>query len=171
MKSSFMRVCTGIYNRLLRTLEVAVVIFALALIAIVFSSVICRYFLNASLAWSEELSRFLFVWIMLISAVLVNERYGHMQFDYFIEHIPEKAKHIVQMISSLIVAIICVVLIIGGYIITTESMDWLSPALQIPYAAVNCIISISFSLLLIQTVKRFVYQIIVFVRAFDGMMR
>ncbi len=137
-------------------------LFSSILILVVFSGVISRYFLNASLAWSEELSRFLFVWIMLLAAVLVNEKSGHMRFDYLVQHVPRKVASFIRIVALLIVALISLVLIRGGVTITLESTDWLSPALQVPYAAVNCILVISFTLILFQTIRRLISQIISF---------
>jgi TRAP-type transport system small permease protein len=40
------------------------------MVLIVFSNVIGRYFLNSALAWSEEISRFMMIWLVWFGAVL-----------------------------------------------------------------------------------------------------
>ena len=55
----------------------------ITLVVVIFIEVICRYWLYISTAWTEELARYLFIWITYIgSAYAVNEG-THVEIDVF----------------------------------------------------------------------------------------
>ena len=55
----------------------------IALVVVIFIEVICRYWLYISTAWTEELARYLFIWMTYIgSAYAVNEG-THVEIDVF----------------------------------------------------------------------------------------
>ncbi|MCU0564691.1 MAG: TRAP transporter small permease subunit, partial [Desulfobacterales bacterium] len=51
-------------------LSYVVAVLLVAMSGTVFGNVVCRYFLDASLAWYEEVSRFLLIWIVFLGAVI-----------------------------------------------------------------------------------------------------
>jgi TRAP-type C4-dicarboxylate transport system permease small subunit len=53
-----------------KTLSYVVAVLLAAMSFTVFGNVVCRYFLDASLAWYEEVSRFLLIWIVFLGAVI-----------------------------------------------------------------------------------------------------
>ncbi len=50
---------------------------------IVLSQVVTRYFLGFSFRWSEEVARYLMIWMVFLSASVVQRRDGHIRVDYF----------------------------------------------------------------------------------------
>ena len=58
-------------NRLIRLLEAAVSGGVYAMTGVLVLQVFCRYALDASLSWSEELSRYLMIWIAMLGTVAV----------------------------------------------------------------------------------------------------
>jgi TRAP-type C4-dicarboxylate transport system permease small subunit len=51
-----------------RLLDVAAALLLLAVLAIILAQIVARYVIGVSMPWSEELSRLLFVWLILIAA-------------------------------------------------------------------------------------------------------
>lgn len=68
---------------------VGVAIFAV-LLSTLFTSVLIRYFniFKGSMAWVEESSRFLFIWLSFLGAVLAIEEREHIRIDVFIRLLP-----------------------------------------------------------------------------------
>src|SRR5215217_5315414 len=52
-------------------------------IAVTFLQVLFRYVLGSSLTWSEELSRYVFVWIIFIGVSVATRRGEHILVDVF----------------------------------------------------------------------------------------
>ena len=55
---------------------------------VVLLQVIYRYLLMQSLYWSEELARYLFVWISILGAAISVYRRGHFGMDFFFRMLP-----------------------------------------------------------------------------------
>lgn len=50
---------------------------------IVLSQVVTRYAFGFSFRWSEEIARYLMIWMVLLAASVVTRRDGHIRVDYF----------------------------------------------------------------------------------------
>lgn len=138
---------------LLRYLLVALSIF---LIVIVFSNVVGRYVFNYSLAWAEEASRFIFIWVIFIGSVLANEKYEHMNLDILIQWLKGDKGRIVQIIAQIIILIVLALIIRGGAIATVESIAWTSPAMEVSYGLVYSIVPLTCIIMFYQTLVRIV---------------
>ena len=53
------------------------------LVAILFYAVVMRYLFHLPPAWSMEFGRFLFLWMIVFSAVLVTREQSHIQITLF----------------------------------------------------------------------------------------
>jgi TRAP-type C4-dicarboxylate transport system permease small subunit len=126
-----------------------------ALILIVFLNVFCRYVLGRSILWSEEGVRFLFVWCTFLGIVLANDRYEHMHLSLLADRLPRKHSAKVLLAANTAMLLISALLVWGGIIVSVESLDWLSPILDIPYGAVYAIAPVSCFLLCWQCIRRY----------------
>ena len=93
--------------------------------------VIFRYALNDPLVWSEELARFLFVWIALVGAGAAMRTGGHFGLDLFYRKFSAASRSGVAMLISLIIAVFAAVLLVYGVRETIQASVQLAPSLQI----------------------------------------
>jgi TRAP-type C4-dicarboxylate transport system permease small subunit len=93
--------------------------------------VIFRYALNDPLVWSEELARFLFVWIALVGAGAALRTGGHFGLDLFYRKFPAAGRTGVSILISAILAAFAAVLFIFGIRETLQASLQLAPSLQI----------------------------------------
>ena len=63
--------------------------------------VVMRYIFDNPLAWSEELSRYAFIWFVYMSASYAVKYKRHVRFGFFVNMLPKTAKLIVQLIALL----------------------------------------------------------------------
>ena len=143
------------YNLILKAIKLLIVVFASLLVIIVFSNIICRYFLHFSLAWAEESARFIFIWLAFTGAVLGNANNEHMKFDLLVDKMPGKIRALVLMLAYGIIIFILALLIYGGVIIVKINAEWLTPVLGIPYGLIYTIVPICGTLLILQVTMRF----------------
>jgi TRAP-type C4-dicarboxylate transport system permease small subunit len=130
-----------------------------AMVAIVFWNVVSRYFLGASIAWSEEISRFMLIWVVFLGALLAYIKDEHLSLDILIKAVPKRIAHLMQVIADVGVLYAIYIIVFGGFDLTMKSWDWLSPAAAIPYAYVYLIIPIAGSAMLIMTIFKLIVHI------------
>lgn len=85
------------------------------MVALVFGNVVMRYGFNSGFTVSEELSRWLFVWLTFLGAVIAVRDNAHLGTDMLIGHLGTLGKRICMGIS-LVLMLYCLWLIfIGTY--------------------------------------------------------
>ncbi|AGB42404.1 TRAP-type C4-dicarboxylate transport system, small permease component [Halobacteroides halobius DSM 5150] len=120
-----------------------VIFITITIMIVVNLNVFSRYVLNNSLGWASEASRFLFIWLTFLGAVLAYEKDEHIGLDLVIDLIPsEKVKTIVRLIADLGVLLVIAVLIKTGITVVQFTSNT-SPALQIPMSRVYAIVPVS----------------------------
>ena len=101
--------------------------------------VFTRYALGSQAAWSEELARFLLIWIGVLGAAYASGQGMHLSIDLLQPKMEEKSRHRLQNFISLLIALFAIaVLIVGGgrLIYITHHLGQLSPALRVPMSVV-----------------------------------
>lgn len=105
-----------------------------AMVAVLFIQVVSRFALGSSLSWSEELARYLFIWLIFLCLGAVTVRGEHIAIDILTERLPAGAQRVLaQICLSLAVAINCALLAKGfqiAYVIADVGQT--SAALSLP---------------------------------------
>lgn len=87
-----------------RMLEGVIVIALASMVVMVFGNVVLRYGFNSGIAISEELSRFFFVWLSFIGAVVAFHEYAHLGIETFVQRLSRKGRLLCMGLSNVIVA-------------------------------------------------------------------
>lgn len=66
------------------------------------AQIIFRYFLNAPLAWSEELSQFILICLSFVAATAVLKRSEHYSIDAFVGLLPSVPRRAVEAVALLV---------------------------------------------------------------------
>ncbi len=98
---------------------------------VVLLQVIYRYLLTQPLHWSEELARYLFVWISLLGASLSVQKRGHFGMDFFYRMLPDKGRRFLLFIIYLLMGGVMLVLLIYGIVLVQKTAAQQSPAMEI----------------------------------------
>ena len=117
-----------------------VVIMALALalmVVLVFGNVVLRYGFNSSIAVSEELGRWLFVWITFMGAVVALRERAHLGTDVVVSRLSPAGKKVCLVLAHLVMLFICWLAFSGGYEQTKINWDVLAPTTQWSMAIVH----------------------------------
>lgn len=110
---------------------------ALALMALmVFGNVVLRYAFNSGIAVSEELSRWLFVWMTFLGAVVALKEHGHLGTDMLVSRLNRTGKRVCMALSQLLMLGCTVMLFQGSWAQVKINLDVEAPVTGWPMAVV-----------------------------------
>jgi TRAP-type C4-dicarboxylate transport system permease small subunit len=108
--------------------------------------VFSRYFLGAPSSFTDELARYLMIWIGILGAAYVSGRNKHVAIDVLPSRLGLTTQKKLRLIVRILIILFCFfALVIGGsrLVYITHLLDQNSPALQLPLSVVYMIIPIS----------------------------
>lgn len=95
--------------------EILLIVLLVAMACIMGIQVFCRYVLNFSLSWSEELTRYMFIWSCFISISYCIKRWISIKVDQVINMFPKKAYVFAQLLLNILLFVLFFYLSIHGY--------------------------------------------------------
>jgi TRAP-type C4-dicarboxylate transport system permease small subunit len=94
--------------------------------------VFTRYALGEQAKWSEELARFLLIWVALLGGAVAFGSKSHLGVDYFVNRLHPDARKLTAVFAHLVVLFFAVaVLLLGGASVVREALvlEQTTPAL------------------------------------------
>ncbi len=85
------------------------------MVALVFGNVFMRYAFNSGFSVSEELSRWLFVWLTFLGAIVALRDNGHLGTDMLVGRLGPLGKKICMGLGLMLMLFICWLLFKGSY--------------------------------------------------------
>ena len=86
-------------DRCCRWINLLIALALAVMVAMVFGNVVLRYAFNSGIAISEEVSRWLFVWITFLGAIVAVRERGHLGTDFLLARLPPLGRRICLAIS------------------------------------------------------------------------
>lgn len=105
----------SLLDRLCRLLSAVMVLFLAIMVVLVFGNVVLRYGFNSGITLSEELSRWLFVWMTFLGALVALRSHHHLGTDSLIARLPVTGKKICLGLSHLIMLYLCWLMFRGSW--------------------------------------------------------
>ncbi len=102
-------------DRYCRALEAVCALLMAAMVALVFGNVVLRYFFSTGLLISEELSRWMFVWMVFMGAVVVMRERGHMGTDMVVVRLPVRAQRLCLLVAQVVMLYITWLMLSGSW--------------------------------------------------------
>lgn len=140
--------------------KVILSLLVLAIVLVMLLQIICRYFFNSSLIWSEEFCRYCYIYFMFIGTALAVKERSELRVDAVVSILPEKARGAVNVVVDIVVFIMLIYLSYwsipmvqamyhqGGY----------SPALKLPVFIVYMSVPIGFILSALRYLQKFYHM-------------
>ncbi len=98
-----------------RALKVMVVLCLAVMVVLVFTNVVLRYVFNSGIATSEELSRWLLVWLTFLGAIVALRQHAHLGVDTLVRALPPRGKLLCFVISYALMLYADSLLTIGSW--------------------------------------------------------
>lgn len=129
-----------------------------ATFAVVIWAVFCRYVLNSSLMWGEELARYLSIWMICLGLGLAHRRGAHVAVNSALGWVPRIPKRVVTFIAESVTFVLCVLITWFSWLSTKGNFEsgQLSPAMGIDIAWIYLALPVGFALMSLQSAIRLV---------------
>lgn len=75
-----------------RAIELAIAACLAVMVVMVFGNVVLRYGFNSGIIVSEEVSRWLFLWVTFLGAIVALKEHAHLGSDFLIARLPPRGK-------------------------------------------------------------------------------
>ena len=85
-----------------RFLEVLIAVALAIMVVLVFGNVVLRYAFNSGITVSEEVSRWLFVWLTFLGAIVALKEHAHLGSDMLVSRLPTIGKKIFLVVGHLL---------------------------------------------------------------------
>jgi TRAP-type transport system small permease protein len=102
-------------DQLCRLFSLLMVACLALMVLMVFGNVVLRYGFNSGITVSEELSRWLFVWMTFLGAVVAVRTHAHLGTDMLISRLPRAGKKACFIAAHLLMLYMCWLMARGGW--------------------------------------------------------
>ena len=96
-----------------KALELIMVLCLAAMCVMVFGNVVLRHVFDSGINTSEELARFMFIWLTFLGAIVAMREGGHLGMDMVVTRLPPRARRVALVLGQALVVVCCVVLLWG----------------------------------------------------------
>lgn len=98
-----------------RFLEVLIVLLLAGMICMVFANVVLRYGFNSGITLSEEMSRYFFIWLTFIGAVVTFRESAHLGVESLVQRFGRSGRLICMVLTDIVILLCCAVFFWGTW--------------------------------------------------------
>jgi TRAP-type C4-dicarboxylate transport system permease small subunit len=115
-----------------KALDAILILMMVVMGSSIFIQVFSRYIVNRPTSWSEELARYLFVWITFLGGAVVIRKRRHVDVSFLTDRLPRRVTAVLYLIADLAVLFFLGALAWAGFGITGVAHRQLSAAMEFP---------------------------------------
>jgi TRAP-type C4-dicarboxylate transport system permease small subunit len=121
-------------DRFCRAIDVLIAAALAVMVVLVFGNVVLRYAFNSGIAVSEEVSRWLFVWLCFMGAVTALKEGGHLGTDMLVSRLPVAGKKACMLLGHLLMLYVTWLFLDGSWQQARINLDMEAPVTGTPMA-------------------------------------
>jgi len=140
------------------TLAVVCIVSFVAMFILGIATVVFRFVIQSSLAFPDELIRYLFVWLIFLGSAIAFRRNMHAAIGVLVAHLPATLKRASLIFATLISGFFFLVIMIYGIDLTLRVRPQISPALEVSMAWVYGAVPVGMAFLLVYAIELLVIQ-------------
>lgn len=96
-----------------KALEAVMVLCLAAMCVMVFGNVVLRHVFDSGINTSEELARFMFIWLTFLGAIVAMREGGHLGMDMVVSRLTGRTRRVALLLGQVLVLVCCGVLLWG----------------------------------------------------------
>jgi len=98
-----------------RLLELLIVVLMVAMVVMVFGNVVLRYGFNSGIDVSDEMSRYCFIWLTYIGAMVAMREGGHLGVDSLVRRLPVGGQKTALFLSEILMLLCNGLFVLGTW--------------------------------------------------------
>ncbi len=115
-----------------------------------FANVMARYFFNSPIQWAEELSRYSFIWVVFLGAVICTKRKRHITIDFLLTVLSARAAAWIRVVADVCTLGIAAVIAVYGWKLT-QAATQITATLKVPHSVIYVVVPVSAALVFVHT--------------------
>ncbi len=119
-------------DRFFHGIETLLALLLVGMVVLVFGNVVLRYGFDTGIIVSEELSRFLFIWLVFIGAVVAMRDGAHLGMDTLVSRLPDRGQKACAVLTQLFIVLCCALLLHGCWNQHEFNADSMAPVTGLP---------------------------------------
>ena len=123
--------------------------------------VFTRFVIGTPSSFTDELARYLMIWVGVLGAAYISGRKMHVAIDLLPTKLNKEGENKLKIFINCIIILFCFFALVGGgirLVYITFTLEQYSPALQIPLALVYLVIPISGILIIYYKITDILYK-------------
>lgn len=115
-----------------KALEALCVLILAAMSILVFVNVVLRYGFNSSISVTEEVSRYMFVWLAFLGAVLAFSENQHVSVTVLTDKLSPVGRSLLRLVTDAAMLFCCYLIVDGSWIQFQLNLNNLAPISGLP---------------------------------------
>lgn len=120
------------FNALFRGIEILIAFFLAVMITLVFANVVLRYCFSTGFAWSEEVARLCFIYLVYLGSIGAMRDNQHLGLDTVLTRVPEHVQKAIYLLVQVAIIWVMVILTQGSWQLVIQNLADRWVATQIP---------------------------------------
>ena len=117
----------AILRRYCRLLDAVIAVCLALMVVLVFGNVVLRYAFNSGIIVSEEMSRWLFLWVTFLGAIVALKEHAHLGSDFFISRLPPAGKKVCLVLGHVLMLYATWLIFRGAFVQARINLDVEAP--------------------------------------------
>jgi len=110
-----MQALQHIIDGFFRLLELLIVVFMVAMVAMVFGNVVLRYGFNSGIDVSDEMARYCFIWLTYVGAMVAMREGAHLGVDTLVKRLPVGGRKTALFLSEALMLLVNALFVLGTW--------------------------------------------------------
>lgn len=126
----------------------------IVMLIVLAAQIVARQVLDTPLKWSEELARFLFVYVGYFGVSSAIKENQHVYIDFFVKKLPVKVQDVINIIIQFIVLVVLILMCYIGAIMTIRKIPVMIVSLNLSYAYMYAALPVVSLLMIYRHIER-----------------
>ncbi|MBM4761088.1 TRAP transporter small permease [Bacillus sp. B15-48] len=135
--------------------KLIIALFMITMTILIFLQVVSRYVFGDSITWTEELSRYLFIWLIFLTIGIGFKENKHIGIDIVLDLLPKTLQKLIRQLTYILVLVLSLLFVWEGYILVLQMQMFgqTSANLQLPMWWVYLSLPVGFLLSTIRLIQ------------------
>ncbi|MFV0314172.1 MAG: TRAP transporter small permease [Anaerotignum sp.] len=136
-------------------------ILMIAMTVLIFIQVVMRYVFGNSLVWSEEMARYLFIWLIYLGISYGARVMKHIKIEAALGLFPKKLRPLIVIVGDILFFVFAVIIVYLGYdvVLAQVKLGQNSPAMQIPMWFMYSAPMVGFALTAVRQIQVIIFRV------------